>query len=131
MHLPFLLMPKIPERDSIGKLCHRCQYFLRSPFLVCAVNPSGPDNLTCEDFAAISEVDVVENKQPLGGGYYAGDWIPQPFPTLTTVEQLAILDWHPQFTGRCPECEMPIANAANSQWHCNHCEWRESATHNA
>ena len=88
-------MPKIPE-------CHRCQYFGDSPYLVCGVNPCGPVHGTCDDFTAIAQADIEAERQPLGGGYYAGDWIPQPFPLLSADEQLALLDWHPQFTGRCP-----------------------------
>ena len=61
-------------------------------------------------------IDAPESSQPLGdeprqllaGGYYAGDWIPKPFPMLTDEERLALLDWHPMFTGRCPSCEMPM-----------------------
>lgn len=116
-------MPKIPK-------CDRCQYFLHSPYLICAVNPHGPDGSTCEDFAAISEMDAAANKQPLGGGYYLGDWIPQPFPAVPGGEQLALLDWHPQFTGRCPNCEMPVTAAAAGQWKCGHCDWQESVIQN-
>ena len=115
-------MSNLPECDSLGRLCDRCQYFLHSPYLVCAVNPCGPIGGTCEDFSAIAD---PLKRQPIGGGYYAGDWIPQPFPTLTTAAQLALLDEHPQFTGRCPNCEMPIAEAAQGQWQCDHCDWRE------
>jgi hypothetical protein len=85
-------MAKIPECDSLGRLCHLCQYFLNSPHLVCAVNPCGPEGSTCEDFRAIAPSGTEAARQPLGGGYYAGDWIPQPFPTLTTAEQLSLLD---------------------------------------
>jgi hypothetical protein len=108
-------MAKISECDSLGRLCHRCQYFLNSPHLICAVNPCGPAGETCDDFEAIAQADTAPERQPLGGGYYAGDWIPQPFPTLTAAEQLALLDWHPQFTGRCPECEIPIAESEEGQ----------------
>lgn len=108
-------MPKIPE-------CERCQYFANSPYMVCGINPCGPEGSTCEDFAALSEGAAVE-KEPLGGGYYAGDWIPQPFPEITIEEQLALLDWHPQFTGRCPNCETPISEPASRYWNCRHCEW--------
>ncbi|MGC1217097.1 MAG: hypothetical protein WA783_17290 [Phormidesmis sp.] len=111
-------MPKIPN-------CNRCQSFLHSPYLVCAVNPCGPTGSTCEDFSATAQAAIVTNRQSLGGGYYAGDWIPQPFPTLTVADQLALLDWHPQFTGRCPNCETPIASALEGQWKCGHCEWEE------
>lgn len=50
----------------------------------------------------------AEAQYPLDGGYYAGDWIPQPFPALQPEEQQALLDEHPLFTGRCPACETPF-----------------------
>ena len=111
-------MPKIPD-------CDRCQYFANSPHIVCGIHPYGPTEEICEDFVAVEEDPEAEVRQPLGGGYYAGDWIPQPFPALTTAEQLSFLDEHPQFTGRCPNCEMPIAEAVEEQWMCDHCEWKD------
>ena len=111
-------MAKLPE-------CDHCQYCLNSPYLVCAVNPHGPEGLTCDDFLAIPEAEAGLVRQPLGGGYYAGDWIPQPFPAMSVDEQLALLDWHPQFTGRCPACEMPITEAREGRWCCSHCGWQE------
>lgn len=113
-------MPKIPE-------CNRCQYFSQSLYLVCGINPSGPAGETCDDFEATVQAAAAPKRHPLGGGYYLGDWIPQPFPTLTAAEQLSLLDWHPQFTGRCPNCEMPIAAAAEGQWKCRYCEWKDAA----
>jgi hypothetical protein len=116
----FLSMPKISE-------CDRCHYFLNSPYLVCGVNPSGPEGSTCEDFRAITPDGggTEAAKPPLGGGYYAGDWIPQPFPALTAAEELALLDWHPQFSGRYPNCEIPIEESSEGQWECEHCDWKD------
>jgi hypothetical protein len=34
----------------------------------------------------------VDVRQPLGGGYYAGGWIPQPFPALQSEQQQALLE---------------------------------------
>lgn len=110
-------MPKIPE-------CDRCQYFINSPYLVCGVNPCGPKGNTCDDFAPHADAGGATERNPLGGGY-AGDWIPKPFPTMSAEEQLALLDWHPQFTGRCPNCEIPISATEDSQWTCPHCQWHE------
>ena len=87
--------------------------------------PLRPAEGTCEDFVAVTEDPEAEVRQPLGSGYYAGDWIPQPFPALATAAQLLLLDEHPQFTGRCPNCEMPIAVAVQAQWHCKYCEWED------
>lgn len=91
--LTVLTMAKLPE-------CAHCQYCLNSPYLVCGVNPHGHEGLTCNDFVATPEAEENTERNPLGGGYYVGDWIPQPFPDISQDEQLALLDWHPQFTGR-------------------------------
>jgi hypothetical protein len=105
-------MAKIPD-------CDRCHLDAHSPYLVCSVHPTGPEGDSCADFEA---VDV---RQPIGGGYYDGDWIPQLFPVTQPKEQQALLDEHPLFTGRCPECEMPIpADPPRHEWHCGHCGWR-------
>ena len=93
--------------------------------MVCGVNPYGPKGSTCEEFAAVSERAAVE-KEPLGGGYYLGDWIPQPFPEIAIDEQLALLDWHPQFTGRCPNFEVPMAALLENQWKCEYCNWEDA-----
>ena len=90
--------------------CDRCQYFANSPYIVCSLHPCGPVDDVCEDFTGVESAVAV--RQPLGGGYYTGDWIPQPFPALTAAEQIALTDEHPQFTSRCPHCEVPIAEAA-------------------
>lgn len=119
-------MPKIPDCDSLRRPCHRCQYFLNSSYLICAVNPCGPTSENCDDFEAIAQAEAAPERQPLGGGYYMGDWIPQPFPTLTEAEQLALLDWHPLFTGRCPNCEMPVAELVEGRWTCGHCDWEDA-----
>ncbi len=91
--------------------------------MVCGINPCGIEGSTCEDFEAHTGV-AVETQEPLGGGYYAGDWIPQPFPAIAIDEQLARLDWHPQLTGRCPNCEASISESANHLWSCRHCSWK-------
>lgn len=106
-------MAKIPE-------CDRCRFSAHSPYLVCSAHPTGPEGNSCADFVS------GEVRQPLGGGYYTGDWIPQPFPVLRPDEQQALLDEHPLFTGRCPACEMPIRQADSSQrvWCCGLCGWQ-------
>jgi hypothetical protein len=116
-------MPKIPE-------CDHCQYFANTPYMVCGINPSGPKGSNCEDFRAFPEQVVDEMNKPLGGGYYAGDWIPQPFPPIFVDQQLALLNWHPLFTGRCPNCETPIPEPVNNCWNCRHCEWKSGMLSN-
>ena len=105
-------MAKIPD-------CDRCRFYAHSAYLVCSAHPNGPEDNNCADFEAL------EVRQPLGGGYYAGDWIPQPFPRLQPEEQQALLDEHPLFTGRCPNCEMPVREKEPPRvhWDCEHCGW--------
>ncbi|MGD1950744.1 MAG: hypothetical protein ACFB14_14020 [Leptolyngbyaceae cyanobacterium] len=62
------------------------------------------------------------NKTP---ATYNGEIIPAPVVRYTPEQQLALLDWHPIFTGRCPNCEMPITQTqpARVHWDCGHCDW--------
>ena len=109
-------MTEIPD-------CDRCRLYAHSPYLVCSIHPTGPENDTCTDF------ETMDVRQPLSGGYYAGDWIPQPFPTLQPEEQQALLDEHPLFTGRCPACETPIpADRPRREWYCDHCGWQADSS---
>ena len=105
-------MPKIPD-------CDRCRFYARNPYMVCGVNPCGSDDNECSDFEA------AEPREPLEDGYYAGDWIPQPSTQMTDEQRLALLDWHPLFVGRCPNCEMPMrqTNPPRVHWDCDECGW--------
>lgn len=58
---------------------------------------------------------------------YAGEAIVQPVQRWTTEEKLALLDWHPLFTGRCPRCETPI-QPIKSYWKCPQCDWSDILT---
>lgn len=106
-------MAKIPD-------CDLCRLYAHSAYLVCSVHPTGPEGNSCADFEAVAV------RQLLRGGYYAGDWILQPFPALQPEQQRALLDEHPLFTGRCPACETPIlqTDPPRREWSCGHCGWR-------
>ena len=56
-------------------------------------------------------------------GWYGGDLIPAPRHQRSPAEQLALLDWHPIFTGRCPKCEVPILQRVpgRKHWECGAC----------
>jgi hypothetical protein len=45
--------------------------------------------------------------QPEGASYYR-KLILQPQQHWTREEQLELLDYHPMFTGSCPQCELPF-----------------------
>ena len=50
----------------------------------------------------------AEQWEPEGASYYNGELILQPRQLWTREEQMELLDTHPMFTGRCPQCEMPF-----------------------
>jgi hypothetical protein len=92
-------MPKISE-------CDRCRLYARNPYLVCAVHPAGPSTNTCIDFREDPDAETDELWEPEGASYYNGELILQPRQRWTPEQQLELLDTHPLFTGRCPQCEM-------------------------
>jgi hypothetical protein len=44
---------------------------------------------------------------------------------LTNEQRLELLDTHPLFTGRCPNCEIPPhqAQPPRVHWDCEYCGW--------
>jgi hypothetical protein len=91
-------MPKIPD-------CDRCQFYAHDPYLVCAVHPTGVEG-KCLDFRQDPKSPAGENEHWSLGDYYwwDGELYPIRPSTLTTEEQLEILDSHPMFTYQCPKC---------------------------
>ena len=62
-----------------------------------------------------------------GASYYNGELILHR-PSLSPSELVELLDWHPLFTGRCPECEMPIqSDPLPLHWDCVHCGWTDDS----
>ena len=124
------IMAKIPD-------CDRCRFFASSPYLVCALHPGGPETDICPDYSEL-DFQTTEEEDPDPMGWFSDDWQPalpgtylgktiaEPNTDLSTEDQLALLDWHPIFTGRCPECEMPIlpTDPPRIYWDCEHCDWR-------
>ncbi|MCW6050122.1 hypothetical protein K4039_08510 [Lyngbya sp. CCAP 1446/10] len=94
-------MPKLPQ-------CDRCLLYARNPHLICAVHPTGPTADTCLDFREDPNTAPDELWEPEGVSYYNGELIPQPRLRWTAAEQLELLDAHPLFTGRCPQCSHPF-----------------------
>lgn len=116
--------------------CDRCLYYAHSPYMVCAVHPKGPKNNPCDDFREASKTEEQGESDPLGWfsddwqpalppGRYLGEVIEQPVTHQTLVERLEMLNWHPLFTGRCPNCEMPIqaTQPPRVHWDCAACGW--------
>ena len=114
--------------------CNLCKYYAHSPYLVCAEHPDGVEGDRCADFRlAIRERPIPdaplasygEEWQPEGASYYSGELILDPVQRLSLEQRLELLDVHPLFTGRCPNCERPIPHAVSGQihWDCGRCGW--------
>ncbi|AFY60854.1 hypothetical protein Syn6312_1700 [Synechococcus sp. PCC 6312] len=105
--------------------CSFCINYARSYYLVRAIHSSGRNKTPCSDFKTSLQKELW---QPEGAAYYDGELIYQP-PELSYEERLERLEWHPQFTGRCPNCEMPITQTepARIHWDCEHCGWKNDS----
>ena len=115
-------MPKIPE-------CERCLRCAHNPYIVCAIHPDGVDGDRCLDFREDPHAEPLELWEPEGASYYNGELILQPKQRWTPLQQLELLDYHPMFTGRCPNCEMPFPKYETSpvHWDCNQCGWMDDS----
>ena len=118
---------KLPE-------CDRCLLYANNPFLVCAVHPSGPSGNSCLDFRSACCVQEDPNAEPEelwepeGATYYNGEEIIQPPQRWTREEQLWLLDNHPMFTGKCPQCGTTMNRDYTSRvhWDCE-CGWKDDS----
>jgi hypothetical protein len=125
-------MPQSPQ-------CPSCRYCAHSPYLVCAINPQGPQTAPCPDHRF--SLQATQRRQPAPFGWHSDDWRPAPPATYageaieqsatprTQEERWALLNWHPLFTGRCPNCEMPLRQTSPRQvhWDCQHCGWLDDS----
>jgi len=135
--------------------CDRCLLCAHEPFLVCAVHPYGPEGDSCLDFRPDPELegkrfidflglgeqrdDELYNNpcdldsdgqlwEPEGVSYYNGELILQSQPRWTQEEQLELLDMHPLFTGKCPQCGYQFERdytACCVHWDCPKCGWMD------
>ncbi len=60
-----------------------------------------------------------------GCGYYNGELIRQPRSSRTYEERLRLLEYHPFFTGECPNCgyQFDRSNPPDVYWDCPVCKW--------
>ena len=97
--------------------------------MVCAINPYGVAGDECSDFnpsaGPVSNDDdplswYNDVWEPVGASYYGDELVLSPVQQLTLEQRLTLLDWHPIFTGRCPNCEHPIRQSepARVHWDC-------------
>jgi len=86
--------------------CDRCLLYSHNPHIICAVHPDGVT-------------------------YYNGELILQPRQRWTLEEQLELLDWHPLFTGKCPQCgaEYERDYISRVHWDCpnSECGWMDDS----
>ena len=56
---------------------------------------------------------------------YDGHPIVTPIQRWTMVQKMELLDTHPLFTGRCPNCEIPMQETEPPRvhWDCTRCDW--------
>ncbi len=134
---------KLPECASEALRRIRCQFYTGSSFLFCTVHPLGIASDRCLDFqedrerhwehflaldwGTMGENGTGEQWEPEGASYYNGELILTPEQRWSQEEQVDLLDWHPMFTGRCPECERPIAQTdpPRVHWDCSECGWKD------
>ena len=111
-------MPKIPE-------CDCCLFYSPSPYLVCGVHPEGVEGDSCIDFRPDPKKEPEEKWSPQGYSWYGDELIANRPSRYSQTEHLEILDTHPLFTGRCPECgyEFERENPPRVHYDCPSCGW--------
>jgi hypothetical protein len=119
------------DRDKTHFLsqCDRCSYNTRNPHLPCAVHPGKIVDAQCSDFVPNPSLPAGEWWEPEGASYYGGELVIDPVQRWTREQQLALLDCHPLFTGRCPGCELPMTQTtpARVHWDCQECGWKDDS----
>jgi predicted RNA-binding Zn-ribbon protein involved in translation (DUF1610 family) len=77
------------------------------------------------DFRPDPELEGKQFVDFLGIGEDNGELTLQPRQRWTREQQLDLLDTHPLFTGRCPQCgyEFQRDYTARVHWDCPQCGW--------
>ena len=122
--------------DHFSSQCDRCTFNTRNPPLPCAVHPCKIVEAQCPDFELDVSLPVAGLWEHEGGSYYAGELVMESVQHWTREQKLALLDWHPMFTGRCPDCERTLRGAelslmqthpARVYWDCEECGWKDDS----
>ena len=112
--------------------CDRCRLYARSFYLICAEHPDGVEGDSCPDFALDLQLPddeatawYGEQWHPEGASYYGGELVLDLARVRSQDEQLHLLDTHPLFTSRCPDCGMPLlqTDPPRVHWDCGRCGW--------
>lgn len=121
----FLSQCALSEIPSRG----RCSYNTRNPHLPCAVHPYKIEDAQCPDFALDTSLPASEWWEPEGASYYGGELVIDPVQRWTREQRIALLDWHPMFTERCPDCERSLMQTypARVYWDCEQCGWKDDS----
>jgi hypothetical protein len=104
---------------SSPEICQHCQMFSSNPHLFCAIHPS------CLDYAPNARILAEEQWEVTVPSYYLGQPVPGFGRVVPIEEQLR--DWHPLFTGICPECGAAFdqTNPPEVHWDCSGCGWKD------
>lgn len=134
----------------------RCLFCAHDYHIVCAIHPAGPRGDSCIDFRPNPELegkrvfdflglqlqqpdsepqsnphdylnDEEELWQPEFACYYNGELILQPQQRWSREEMQEMLDIHPIFTSKCPQCnsEFDRDYTARVHWDCPECGWMD------
>lgn len=114
-------MQKLPE-------CDRCRLNARTPYLLCTLHPAGIEAEECVEFDPDPNIPIAEPWLPVGMAWYDGHLVCSPLEQRwTAAQKLALLDWHPLFTGKCPNCGHAIAwEPGRVHWDCE-CGWKDDS----
>ena len=82
-----------------------------------------PPEMSVQKGTTFVDDDPVE--QPT----YDGRPVSMPRQRFTPEAKLELLDYHPMFTGRCPQCEMPFPKYETPpvHWDCSTCGWMDDS----
>ncbi|MBN8561059.1 MAG: hypothetical protein J0L70_11080 [Leptolyngbya sp. UWPOB_LEPTO1] len=115
--------------DYFLSQCDRCLYNTRNPYLPCTVHPIRITDDRCPDFKLDATLPADEWWEPEGASYSGNELVINTIQRWTREQQIALLNWHPMFTGRCPNCERTMLQTqpARVHWDCEHCEWKDDS----
>ncbi len=115
--------------EAFSSQCDLCSYNTRNPHLPCTIHPCKIVDAQCSDFKADTSLPVEQQWEPEGASYYDGELVIDPIQRWTREQKLALLDWHPMFTGRCPNCERSLmqTHPARVHWDCQECGWKDDS----
>ena len=113
---------KIPQ-------CDYCVFYSHNPHIICPVHPYGVYTNYCIDFRQDpNKEEILEEVWSPDGyilNYYDGELVVTKPSPYTKEELLDLIDYHPIFTGVCPQCQHKFDknNPPLIHWDCPVCSW--------